>query len=188
MPIKKSLLSLCPGPSRIFLFARAPLSPAYHHEKQMQGAGKVQALTRRHAMQGLACMTETLMIAMEYLVMPMPSTQKFQALTCCGVVQGLARIPETLVIAVEFIVMPTPSTQQAALGDLQRTVYQLHPDLKVGTAVPPQGQSKWPLVMAMTSLSQIACMHTCSQVVWPRSFLFCGNPEADVKANQGAHC
>ncbi|KAK9831724.1 hypothetical protein WJX74_007311 [Apatococcus lobatus] len=49
---------------------------------------------------------------------------------CIKESQGLARIPETLVIAMEFIVMPTPSTQQAALGDLQRTVFQLHPDLK----------------------------------------------------------
>ena len=50
--------------------------------------------------------------------------------------QGLARIPETLVIAMEFIVMPTPSTQQVALGDLQRTIFQLHPDLKVGLVYP----------------------------------------------------
>ena len=50
--------------------------------------------------------------------------------------QGLARIPETLVIAMEFIVMPTPSTQQVALGDLQRTIFQLHPDLKVGLVRP----------------------------------------------------
>ena len=49
----------------------------------------------------------------------------------CDALQGLARIPETLVIAVEFIVMQTPNTQQAALGELQRAIFQLHPDLKV---------------------------------------------------------